>query len=172
MAKLVLKEFRCEEETSELGSDSPYFVIFHGRPSNPSAADVTVVRKDAWDNEVDSGELWTPNVTVSSGIDTGTLVMVALLEEDWDRDVAGSELTHVKDWMRTVFTAYSAGGSASLSQIAADIKPEFHNALQANTSNDDLVDIHRLTVSSDSGLLPLVHFYGAGGHYKVRFEMV
>jgi hypothetical protein len=171
MANLILKEFRCVEETDEVGSDSPYFVIFVGQRGNAPISDVKTIRKDSWDNNIGSGDFRAPNITVAAGVDTSTLVIVALMEEDANPDITGGDLANVQNWMKSVFQAFGSVGGTSLTQLAAQVKPEFIKALNANITNDEIVNVQRLTITTLSGSLPLVHFFGDGGHYRVRFRM-
>lgn len=170
MATLVLKEFRCVEESDEVGWDSPYFVVFEGDPTRPGAeAGVTVVRRESWDNEIESGSFRAPNAVVAKDVGTGHLVLCALMEEDNDPDVAGIVSLAVQHWMSGVFDAYRASGSASATELAAKLKPEFRRALEKVRSNDEILGVVHVPVTTTAGLLPLRNFYGDGGHYRVRF---
>jgi hypothetical protein len=173
MAKLILKEFRCVEETDEIGSDSPYFLVFVGDAKSGGAqSDVKLVRKDSWDNEVDSGELRTPNITVTDGFDLD-LVLVALIEEDWDPDFAGVTLAMVKAWMASAFNSLASNVSTGIDNTIANlVRDEFVKVLKQRVSNDEILGVKRLPVEPQSGgLLPLLKFSGDGGSYNVRFAL-
>ena len=169
MANLVLSEFRCVTETDEIGDDSPYFVIFIGN-TGTSFSDVKRLRDPQWDNNISSGKLVHVNSTVSSGVGTNSLVLVALLEEDNDPDISGQILTNIKQsmsgWYNTIF---AQGGG--ISQMEASLKPLFKQHIEAALSNDDVVAIARLKVTTLSGNLNLLHMWGDGGYYRVRFKM-
>ena len=172
MANLVLKAFRCLLETDEIGDDSPYFVIFIGHAGSPKFSDVKRIRDPQWDNNVSSGKLVDNiNAAVGSNVDSNTLVLVALLEEDNNPDIAGATLTNVKNWMNSVYNAFWANGSATVTQLEASLKPEFSNAIYANLANDDVVAIARLKITTLSGNIPLLYLTGDGGQYRVRFVM-
>lgn len=171
MANLVLKEFRCVIETDEIGDDSPYFVIFIGNSGSPKFSDVKRIRDPQWDNNISSGNLVQVNTTVSSGVGSNTLVLVALLEEDNNPDIAGAALTNVKDWMAGVYNSFWSSGTATVNDLEANLKPEFAKAINANLANDDIVAIARLKVTTSSGNLNLLHMWGDGGYYRVRFGM-
>jgi len=171
MTNLVLQDFTCIEETDEAGWDSPYFVIFVGHPGSSALSDVRTVRKESWDNNIGSGSVRIPNLTVASGVNSNTLVLVALIEEDVNPDITGSSLAHVQRWMNAVFGAFGQIGGISLNQLELLVGPEFERALNANIANDDIVAVHRLGIGKASGVLPQMHFWGAGGHYAVRFRM-
>src|SRR5688500_15460770 len=68
MAALKLVEFKADEETDEVGSDSPYFVFFIGKANTPETAQLVRIRQPHWDNEVDSGDLFKPNTNVAGGV--------------------------------------------------------------------------------------------------------
>ncbi|MBI4852254.1 MAG: hypothetical protein HY819_10700 [Acidobacteria bacterium] len=168
---LVLQEFNCVEETNEVGSDSPYFVVFVGHPGITPTSSVTTLRKESWDNEIDSGDLIKANLTVGTGVNTNTLVLVALLEEDNNPDITGADLINVQNWMQAIFQAFGSILGISLNQLDAMVRPEFVKALNANIANDEIVAVKRLTISTSSGLLPILKFLGDGGDYRVRFRM-
>jgi hypothetical protein len=39
-------------------------------------------------------------------------------------------------------------------------------------SNDEFIQARHLPIDTPEGDLPLLNFYGDGGHYRVRFKMV
>lgn len=171
MATLLLKEFRCLEESDEVDDDSPYFLVFEGNPARPaSEADLAVVRREAWDNTISSGDFRSVNQVITKDVGTNHLVLCALMEEDNDRDIAGDAFRQVRDWMRTMFDAFRASGSASANSLATNLKPEFRRALNNARTNDEIIDIVHVPVTTTDGLLPLRYLYGDGGRYKVRFE--
>lgn len=171
MANLVLQEFKCVTETDEAGWDSPYFVIFTGRRNGGVSSTVNITRRNNWDNNVGSGGFVKPNITVGSGVDTDTLVLVALMEEDIDPDITGEELANVRAWMDVWFKAYGSVQGKTLNQLGSDMKPLFIDSLVANRYNDELVKVMRLMITTSHGALPAIHFWGAGGHYWARFRM-
>ena len=171
MASLTLERFRCVSETSGGDSDSPYFLVFFGKASNPAAADVVRIRREAWDNTIDTNDFVHANALVASGVDTGTLVLVAMLEEDDGPDIDGANLAVVRQSMRTMFTAFSASGSASVASLAPKMALEFFKVIAKKTGNDDIIGPAWLEITTNAGELPLVHLLGDGGHYKVRFGM-
>lgn len=170
MANLILKSFKCVEETDEIGSDSPYFVIFHGNPTNPTAAKVRRIRKQAWDTTVDSGETVQANSLAADGVSTSSIVLVAFMEEDNDPDFSSGDLTSIENNMRTFFTAFSASGTTPPNKLTAQMTLEFIKALIPRIENDDLCGIAPLKITTTSGLLPLLQFTGDGGMYRVQFR--
>ena len=174
MATLTLKEFRCVEESDEVGWDSPYFLVFEGNPSQPaSEAQLHRVRRESWDNEIESGSFRGVNHVIGKDIAGNHLVLCALMEEDNDPDIGGAAFALVQNWMRSVFDAYRAGGSASAQQMATNMKPEFVKALKAARSNDEILGVKHVPLTpAANGDLPLRYFYGDGGTYRVRFTLV
>ena len=171
MANLVLKEFRCVIETDEIGDDSPYFVIFIGNSGSPKFSDVKRIRDPQWDNNISSGNLVLVNTTVSGSVGMNSLVFVALLEEDNNPDIAGAALTNVKDTMTGFYNAFWASGTATVSALEANLGQKFWDAIKANLANDDIVAIARLKITTLSGNINLLHMWGDGGYYRVRFGM-
>jgi hypothetical protein len=170
MANLILKEFRCVIETDEVGDDSPYFVIFLCNSGQPKFSDAKRMRDPAWDNNISSGELVQPNALVSGGVGMNTLVLVALLEEDNNPDIGSAALTSIKSWMSAAYDPFWANGTASLTQLEANLMPQFKSAVTSNLSNDDIVAFARLKVTTLAGNINLLHLHGDGGYYRVRFK--
>jgi hypothetical protein len=172
MANLILNDFRCVEETYEAGWDSPYFVTFIGHPSTTApTSNVITTRKDSWDNNIGSGSYRAPQMPVASDVDTTTLVLVGLMEEDVNPDIIGSGLKKVRDEMTVLFKGPGSVGGISLTQLGALMKPIFRDTLINFCTNDEQIDVHRLPITTLSGILPLLHFFGWDGHYRVRFKM-
>jgi hypothetical protein len=171
MADLIFRKFRCVEETEEGGSDSPYFLIFVGRQSSSPTSSVTRVRRDAWDNEIDTGDIRVLNQKIAGGVDKNTLVLAALLEEDNDPDIAGFGTVVIQAWMQEAFKSYSASGSASVSELATKMKPEFKKAINSRLENDELVKVRWVELTTFAGSLSPLNFIGDGGHYKLYFDV-
>lgn len=171
MAKLILKEFRCVEESDEIDSDSPYFVVFVGKSGTNPTSDVKMIRREAWDNDTDTGELKVANITVADGVNANTVVLAALMEEDGDANITGARLAIVKSWMQAVFSAFNASGSASADDLATKIRPEFAKAINANKGDDEMLGIRRVPVPSSPGNVPLLTYTGDESNYRVRFTV-
>jgi hypothetical protein len=171
MAKLTLKEFRCLEETDEIGSDSPYFLVFVGDATLGNAqSDVKRIRRGEWDDNVDTGELFQPNATVTDGFKLD-FVLVAMMEEDWDPDIGGQTLTQVRNWMHAAFDGLASATGFVDSNIAGIVREEFEKVIKLKCSNDEYLGVKRLSLSAQNGLLPLLNFQGDGGRYRVRFAL-
>ncbi len=173
MATLRLLEFKADEETDEVGSDSPYFVFFIGKASSPNTAQLVRIRQPHWDNEVDSGDLYKPNTNVAGGVDANTLVLCALMEEDDNADIVtgNGPFKKIRTDMRTLLEAFGAGGSSSLSQVASNLIPEFRKSLNKHVTNDDVVDVEHIPTNINLKQHGSFAFKGDGGKYRVWFEM-
>ena len=168
---LYLKEFRCVEETDEVGNDSPYFVVFVGNKSGQPFSDVVRVRDPDWDGAASTGKLFQPNLWVHNQVDTNSIVLVALIEEDYDADINASKIATLKLLMQTRFNVY-ASWNLSNDQLAYLARSDFAGYLQDLLVNDEYIQTKRLSISANVGDLPLLNFAGDGGAYRVRFKMV
>lgn len=168
---LYLKEFRCVEETDELGNDSPYFVVFVGNKAGQPSSDVVRVRDPAWDGAAHSGKLFQPNMWVHNQVDTNSVVLVALLEEDYAPDINAGKIEVLKLLMQAKWAIYG-GWNLSNSQLAYLARSDLANYLQGLLANDEYIQTKHLTISTSVGNLPLLTFGGDGGFYRVRFHMV
>ncbi len=173
-SRLVLKEFRCVEETdAELGGEAPYFVIFAGKRSGDGVdSRVVRIRREAWDNTIDEGELWVVNEDVVAQVDKKTLIMVGMIDEDFDVDVSGDDMTYIRNEMKKAFRDAAAGNDRSLDQLYDLLRPKFVEVINKSKSNDEWLGMKRLEVTTLDGELPLLHFSGDGSNYRVRFKVV
>jgi hypothetical protein len=177
MASLVLKEFRCVEESNEGGSDSPYFLVFVG---DPGSSKLFMLRDGDWDEEVDSGDLihvFQPFAAVNKN----SVVLVALLEEDWDPDYqTGTGAPHVPSSVKnftklrtaaqTAWQGLVAAGTYNASALRTAMMFPFTGLVAQRLENDELLGVQSLRVSTLAGDLPLLTFHGDGGEYRVRFS--
>lgn len=177
MAKLIFKRFTCVTETDEVGSDSPYFLFFIGN-TNPTTKQATstvkMVREDTWDNNIDSGDsrdISTGDQTIATNVDSNTLVLVAVLEEDVNPDLVGINLLNVQIQAQAFFAFFVTTQNWNLPQLATKMKTVFLDIINSNLANDDMVNVARLTIPSKVGSIPTVHFFGDGGHYTTDFAI-
>ena len=178
MATLELNSFRCEMDTSEPVSDSPYFVIFTARPGNTPTSDVVAVRNPQWDNTIDTGDTGEPdpaNFPVASNVGLDTVVLVALMEEDKAPDVIADNVIHsIQQLMQEVLVRIDFN-NLTPAQIAARLLPSFRLLLSVVQHNDDILSIRQLPIPTPIGNLPLLLppllLSGGGGSYRVQFSM-
>ena len=173
MSQLILKEFRCVEDTDESGAESPYFITFVGDLTT-GKTDVALIRQGNWHDEVDKGELWVVNAPVVGGFSfkaSPTLVLVALIEEDENVDVNKAELSAiVKPILTSQFKSFKNSGSTTVtSAIASSMRSAMKTALSLLLSNDDNMGVLRLNVNGNTGPQPLLNYFADTGHYRVRF---
>jgi len=151
--------FSCIEETSELSpSDSPYFLVYVG-DSQQQESDVKRVRHPSWDDNIDAGEGRTANVDFTvGGFD---LVLIALLEEDWDNDFLTAKVNDVRNTMSNLDGLLQP---MVLETQLPEFTMAFSNAIKKNCVNDDLIKMRRVFNNQT------LNFKGDGAHYRVRFE--
>ena len=173
MSKLVLKRFRCLEETDEDGDDSPHFLLFHGRrgPSGNASSHVTLVRRSSWDDAVAQNDLIQPNMTVLDPF-ADHLVIAALVEEDYDPDFTGQQMTRLRGWICPFFNSVANSVSTGIDgTIAQLVRQEFERGVRSLRSNDDLVRV-RVVYTEGAGLgAQPMKFNGDGGRYDVRWAI-
>jgi hypothetical protein len=173
MSKLVLKRFRCITESDEIGDDSPHFLVFHGKrgqAGSPSSSNVELVRRSAWDDEVAEGELINANVTVLNPLNAD-LVLVAMMEEDWDPDFSGLTLMRLRGWICPFFNSLVNSVAFIDGTIANLVLDEYRRGINALRSNDEVLGVKRLSLTASNGQLPLLKFTGDGSNYDVRFTL-
>lgn len=175
MAKLILKEFRCVEDTDEVGAESPYFLVFVGDLETGKTT-LKMIRQGNWHNEVDKGELWVVNATVTNGFSfkpKPTLVLVAMVEEDENLDISSFERDNmIAPLLAAKFKSFRDSGSTVITGgIESGVRNTFETALALTLSNDDNMGIKRLNLNGQTGEQDLVKYSKDDGFYKVRFTI-
>jgi hypothetical protein len=153
--------FRCIEETSEVSdSDSPYFLVYAG-DSQKQKSDVRLVRNPLWDDEVDAGETRSKSVDFTvGGFD---LVLVALLEEDWDNDfITDGKVKKIRETMNNLDTLLQP---AVLETQLPEFTMAFNNAIKKNCVNDDLIRMRRVFNNQT------LNFTDGAASYNVKFKV-
>jgi hypothetical protein len=158
MARFTLS-FRCLEETGEESpSDSPYFLVYAGE-AQKQKSDVQLVRRASWDDTVDAGEPVRSTTVLMPTISRPDLVLVALLEEDWDTD------SGVVESVRAVMKNHNTLIQLAINdpEIYILFKEQFETAITNALHNDDLIKVRRIISSQ------FIDFVGEdGAHYRVR----
>jgi len=165
MSKLVLEKFKCLEESAEIGSDSPYFMVYVAQARSGSAkSDVKFVRRDSWDNEVDTGDTFITNKTVSEGMHHD-LVIVGMIEEDWNPDLASPVSVILAGAMKPLDGLLAAVSTGISDTVAEIVRSEFARLLKSFCVNDEILGVKRLKNVAN----PLV-FTGDDSNYQVKFK--
>ncbi len=165
---LKLDRVHCDEETDEIGSDSPYVLVFATSPSNAGAVSFGKWGPGGWDNVVDTGDIYYPNGTIASGVQGGWTLWTVLMEEDNGHDISAGDMTYINTVMWNQWQA-SFWQSAATQQITMTMA--FLNAIGATTDNDDTVAIRSFAISGLSTGTTM-NFSGDGGSYNLRFKLV
>ena len=165
---LKLDRVHCVEETDEVGSDSPYVLVFATSPSNSGAVRFGKWGPGGWDTAVDTGDIYYPNGTIASGVQPG-----------WDAvdrpDGGGRRQRHLLrrhglhrlDDVEPVAGLVLAAGRAAADQHDAHLP---QRRWDCGTGNDD--GRHPLFPISGSSAGSTVQFTGDGGNYWLRFKLV
>ena len=127
-------------------------------------SDVKFVRRSSWDTQVDTGDTFIANQTVSEGMHHD-LVIVGMIEEDWDPDFAGPMRLILATQMRlfdSLLAAVSTGVDENIGEI---VRSAFQGNLKAFCVNDEILGVKRLRNAAN----PLV-FTGDGSNYQVKFK--
>ena len=157
MAKVTFTRFKCDVDTNEWGSESPYFLTWVGNvQTNTSALKYT--RKAFWENKVDPGPWWPVNDTVVANFDLSpdhTLALTLMIEEDEGVDLTFAEATDnnannalksVRETMAALLNVHNQNGS---NIQAANVVSNFRLTLagaakkflqNANGASDDLME--------------------------------
>lgn len=195
MPTLTFKRFRCNVDTSEIGSESPYFLTWVGNVvTNTSALKYT--RKAFWENKVDPGPWWPVNDTVASNFDLSpehSLALTIMIEEDEGQDLNLSEATDntpgnaiksVRETMAGLLNTHFLNHSnIQASNVVHNFRLTFDQAVKkflanASGADDDLMAIEGgiaakvIQIQSTPATLPLVTYRDDGdGRYTAEFAV-
>jgi len=149
-------------------ADTPYLLVFAGQRT-PCEADVMRVTSQAWQNSLRSGDSEHPRTWVHHHVRSDTVLMVALIEQNWRIDMQDARLDALRDSMqqRWHYLAKRMQDSASLALASHHA---FASQIQDLLRNDTLIEVQHLPVSTPHGTLPELNFNGQGAHYRVHFR--
>lgn len=164
-SSLYAISLECVTETPGSGSDDIYTVVFVGASSIAGGGELIVT--PAW-NGMDSGTTKAFNNLVELRYKPDALYLVALVEQDYAKDVAGADRAKLQSAMQTALKAHSASGTASLSDLAGHLVPEMKLELSKLLTNDDVIGVEWLRPLNSVGSSRSLHFVGAGANYVLR----
>ena len=175
--KLTFQHFICEEGTSEIGDESPYFLTWVGVPENPSG-------------------VWLVNEVVANDFDLSpskALALALMIEEDEGFDLSKNEATKldssdslnsVREKMAQLLTTHFQNSSnIQDGNVVRNFQLTFASAVRGFLQHpvggdDDLMedpDSGKLAARkidlAASNKLPEVIFRGGGGRYRARFKI-
>ncbi|MEV7807677.1 hypothetical protein AB0O28_32480 [Microbispora sp. NPDC088329] len=163
---LRFEEFKCYMASAEDGDDSPYFVVFVGRPDGTNMT--TRVRKSWWDDNVDTGYVSKPQHLVTSYAPVDSLVVVTLVEEDVNPDLGQSEIDSLAFAMNNYWQAYRHADKAYTSE---KMRKAMSASLDARLANDDFIGTDSEWVTTQSGWLPRLEFDDHSSLYRAWLRM-
>ena len=183
MPKLKMVQFKCVEDTNEIGFESPYFLTFVG-DLVAQRVRVKLTRKSFWNNKVDKGETWPVNDTITNDFDLApahTIVLAAMVEKDDGIDIVAGEVSTIEATMKPVFLNHvQAGFTASDPNFVSTMSNTFQQAIAtalatAAGADDDLMikdsghAIRKVPITSSNGHFGNLTFPGGGGLYSVTY---
>ena len=183
MPKLKMVQFKCLDDTNEIGFESPYFLTFVGDLLSQRVK-VKLTRKSFWNNKVDKGETWPVNDTITTDFDlvpAHTIVLAAMVEKDNGIYIVAGEVVTIESTMKPVFlTHVQAGFSASDANFISTMSNTFQQAITtalttAVGADDDLMlnssdrAVRKVPITSSPGNFGTVSFPGGGGLYSVTY---
>ena len=171
MPELKLVKVQCVDDTGEwVTSDYVYVAVFIGRRGKKEKGEM----KTSPGYYMYDGQERNLSDVIDPNYDPSDLYLVALMEQDWAKDITGPErATIVKDWMKPVFDAFGGHVLADLSSVANSVAPFMVSAIINNTVNDDLLGVKWLEPLESAGKWRGLHFKNKtqGGDYWVRFQL-
>jgi hypothetical protein len=170
MATLIVDRLRCLEEHDFFGTDDVYVVYFIGR-NPPSASSLHVKGPGSAWGDISTGDVREANVTLDSSYNPENFYMVALIEKDAGKDIAGEQEENVEGWMKSAYASLWASGSIPKSELAGKMKTQMIVALAHNFNGDDdtLLGVRWLKPLTNSGQWRALNYYGDSSHYRIKF---
>ena len=171
--QLMLTRLQCVTETDEDGNDSPYLLVFIGHRGSSPKSKVALVRDPAWDGAFHSGKAINTLQIVSEEEISDAVVLVTLIEEDWDHDLgSGGFLQTV---MQVQWQIYGGSGWANLTnaQVAQVMRDKFGSLVKSSLSNDEYIQtrVQPIAAHPVEGAMAPLSFSGDGGSYKITFSI-
>lgn len=176
--RLLLQRVHCVRDTDESGGESPYFLVTVGQRGAQPRLFMSKVRIPEWDNAFNKDTRRSTNTLVASrelsgcpDLNTNTLVLVTMLEEDDSADVDGGTVNFLRTVLSAQWLVYggSTWAGASLQNVGEMMSIRVRAMVEGVLGNDDYMGTRRLQLSTSNGDLDLLSFSGDEGLYRVRF---
>jgi hypothetical protein len=171
--QLMLTRLYCVTETDEGGNDSPYVLVFIGHRGASPKSKVLRVRDPAWDGALFSGRAINTLQMVSEEEISNAVVLVSLVEEDWDPDLGSGGF--LQTMMQVQWQVYGGSGWANLTnaQVAQVMRDKFATLVKASLSNDEYIQtrVQPIAAQPVEGPMTPLSFSGDGGSYNITFSI-
>lgn len=160
---LKLERVHCVEETDWIGGDSPYVLVFATSPTYSGATQFGKWGPGSWDGNVDAGDIYYPNGTITGGVQSNWTLWTVLMEEDDGNDLSSGDLNYIETAVYNQWQAsfWQAAGPQQFAMTMA-----FLSAIINVTGNDDIVALRRTSVGVNTS------HNGDDGAYWLRFKLV
>lgn len=163
---LKVQQIQCSEETDEVGSDSPYFLVFAGSPTNAGATSFGKWGPGYLDGNMDTGETANPGATIATGVSSGWRLFTLMVEEDNGNDLSAFDLQQISNAM---FNQYQVSFWKPQAQMNFEMTLNMLLVVAGYLGNDDLVGTGVATASAAGAW---VLYTGDGGRYWVNYKLV
>ncbi|NEA36872.1 hypothetical protein [Streptomyces sp. SID13031] len=164
---LEFYRFDCVEETNEVGSDSPYFLVFTASGTNADTDQLAMVRHSSWDDEVDTGNIYRPRAAIPTTrpISNNSFVLVAVVEEDAGTDLESADVTSIRNLMHN---AYQNSFWMPPATRVSSMRAAFAESVGRYMVNDDYLGSALVPMGGTT--IPAVEVAGDGGRYRMYFR--
>ncbi|MDO6386972.1 hypothetical protein [Uliginosibacterium sp. 31-12] len=166
---LYLDTLLClRQHDNPFDADSPYLLLFAGQPGPQPQADVVRITSRHWHNRTRSGRLHLVNSWIHHDVRPASVLLVAMLEQNWQLDLNDAALESLRRAMQTRWSHFVRRMASASLPLAA--QHAFKRQLQCLLRNDALIQIRPLPLSTLHGTLPALNFSGHGARYRASFH--
>ncbi|MEN3109967.1 hypothetical protein ACFONG_12480 [Uliginosibacterium paludis] len=166
---LYLDTLHClQQRDLPFDADSPYLLVFAGQPGPQPEADVIRVTSPDWHQRTRSGRLHLARTWVHHDLRADSILLVALLEQDWQLDIHDAALRELRATMRQHWASCARRFAPASLPLAARLG--FARQISRHLRNDALIQIRHLPVATLHGRLPALAFSGSKVRYRAGFH--
>lgn len=166
---LYLDTLHClQQRDLPFDADSPYLLLFAGQPGPQPEADVIRVTSPDWHQRTRSGRLHLARTWLHHDLRADSVLLVALLEQNWKLDIHDSALQTLRDTMRQHWSACARRIAPAGLPLAARLA--FDRQIGRLLRNDALIQIRHLPLTTLHGKLPALAFSGRHARYRAGFH--
>jgi hypothetical protein len=160
---LKLDRVHCVVENDWIGGDSPYVLVFATSPSNPNGTRFGKWGPGSWDGNVDPGDVYFPNGTITTSVQSNWTMWTMLMEEDDGNDLSSGDIAYIGTALHNQWQV-SFWHDSALAQL--EMFMAYYSVVDNVVGNDDILGMRKTSAGVNT------HFNSDDADYWIRLKVV
>jgi hypothetical protein len=160
---LKLDRVHCVVENDWIGGDSPYVLVFATDPTNPDGTRFGKWGPGSWDGNVDPGDVYYPNGTVATSVQSNWTMWTMLMEEDDGNDLSSGDIAYIGTALHNQWQV-SFWHDPVIAQF--ELLMTYYSVVDDVIGNDDILGMRKTSAGVNT------HFNSDDADYWIRLKVV